>query len=264
MAEMVTPKVYLIGFTEIDSDGVADYLRDTDNMEFAEAMKAAYAEGASAGEILCSFYAKLCYQALTVGHNDNITRVRDITDNIRGTFDSGHSSVFEHCNLNFVASNVSRVLTHELVRHRTGTAFSQESGRYCRTDSIDFVTDPIIAPVQHIVQETLEYIEEQYKFMVELMGMDEMDFAEKKKVTSALRRILPNGMANEIGFSMNVRALRHVVMLRTSRHAEREIRDVFGQVYDIVRKKFPLVFHGAEEAVVDGLVEVSGMKTNPY
>lgn len=84
------------------------------------------------------------------------------------------------------------------------------------------------------------------------------------KLTSAIRRIAPNGQSNEMGFSVNLRALRHIVMMRTGRHAEWEIRNIFAQVYNLLKDKYPFVFHGAKEQIVDGIVEVSGMKMQPY
>lgn len=259
------PRVYFIGCTTLDGCELGRYLADSGNEDFAASIAAARAAGLSDGEILTSFYAKLCYASLTLGHNANITRVRDIPDNLRACFDQGHGSVFEHCQLNFVVRDCSRVFTHELVRHRVGTAFSQTSGRYVRGDSVDIVFDPILEPVRHRAERIQAFLEAEYAAMVREMGLDEMkDFSRKKKVTSALRRFLPNGQSNEIGFSVNLRSLRHTVQVRTSRHAEWEIREVFGQVYQLVKEKFPLVFYGAEANLVDGLLEVTGMKMQPY
>lgn len=265
MGKLVEPTVYLIGATGVIPAGLQAYLRDSGNEDFIESIDAARAAGLSQGEILCSFYAKLCYASLTLGKNANVTRIRDIPDNLRACFDMGHGSVFEHCQLNFVVRNCSRVFETELVRHRVGTAFSIESGRYCRSDKIDTVFDPILEGVRHIVEEAIELIEEKYRFMVDVLKLDEMqDFARKKKITSALRRILPEGKAKQVGFSCNLRSLRHIVQVRTSRHAEWEIRLVFGQIYRLVKEKYPLLFHGAKEETVDGLLEVSGMKMQPY
>lgn len=265
MGKLVTPTVYHIGYTVLNTDGMRQYLKDSGNEDFMSSIDAALAEGLSEGEVLTSFYAKLCYASLTLGHNANIKRVRDIPDNLRACWEQGHGSVFEHCQLNFVVRDCSRVFTHELVRHRVGTAFSQTSGRYVRGDSVDIVFDPILEPVKHLVQAVQEIVEQRYRQMVVTMGLDQMtDFARKKKITSALRRLLPNGQSNEIGFSVNLRALRHTIQLRTSRHAEWEIREVFGQVYRLVKDKCPMVFHGAVEQEIDGLLEVSGMKMQPY
>lgn len=308
MPKFVTPKVSLVGYTVIDRDGLMQYLRDSGNEEFLKDIQAASNEGLSDGEILCSLYAKLCYKSLVAdGSNKNITRVRSIHDNIVATLASGHGSVFEHPVLNFVATDCSRVFTHEMVRHRVGTAYSQTSGRYVRGDTINFVLDPILKPVEEFGRSSLFTLEHDYRVMCNLLGLngleglrevcrdpdldviwekdpylqkqdyagyakyvlgvedlDKLDFAYKKKATSALRRFLPNGQSNEIGFSLNFRTLRHTLMVRTSRHAEWEIRTIFSQVWDIVSKKYPLMFHDAKVERVEGLPEISGMILQPY
>lgn len=265
MGTLVKPEVYFIGATMIDMNGLIAYLKASGNEDFIQSIGACGGAGLHDGEILVSFYAKLCYASLSLGKNANISRIRDIPDNLRACLEQGHGSVFEHCQLNFVVRNCSRVFTHELCRHRAGTAFSQTSGRYVRGDSIDIVFDPILEPVKSEVETLQHIIEERYRLMVQKIGLDDMkDFTLKKRATSALRRLLPNGQANEIGFSVNLRALRHIVQLRTSKAAEWEIREVFGQVYRLVKERFPLVFYGAKEETVDGLVEVSGMKMHPY
>lgn len=265
MGKLVTPTVHLIGYTTMDTRGMAEYLRATDNQDFLASIEAAREEGLSDGEILTSFFAKLCYASLTLGKNANVSRIRDIPSNLLNTIDQGHGSVWEHCSINFVVRDCSRVFTHELVRHRVGTAFSQTSGRYVRGDDVNIVFDPVLEPVRVEVENCQYLIEDCYRQMVMKMGLDEMkDFDRKKKVTSALRRILPNGQSNEIGFSVNLRALRHTVQVRTGRHAEWEIREVFSQIYKLVKVRFPLLFHGATEEEVGGIVEVSGMKLQPY
>lgn len=263
----VKPKVYLFGYTEIDYDGARAYLRASGCEAFLPSMVAAEKAGLSDGEILCSLYAKVCYSALKVGDNLNVSRVRDIPDNLAACFDQGHGSVFEHANVNFMVRNCSRVLTHELVRHRAGTAFSQTSGRYVRRDRLDMVTDLVLeqegifsAAEQEEMRKTMEGW--MHKANQRMEGM--ADFARKKRATSAVRRFLPNGQANDIGFSANIRAIRHIVQTRTSRHAEAEIRDCFAQVYYLLVPKFPLLFHGAKAEVVDGILEVSGMRMQPY
>src|SRR3712207_7300673 len=42
---------------------------------------------------------------------------------------AGHGSVLEHASFNFLLYGISRSVTHELVRHRAGAAFSQISDR---------------------------------------------------------------------------------------------------------------------------------------
>ena len=125
----VKPEVFLLGFTTVDEDQLWKYLHYTDQEEFGKDIQEALDEGLDWGEILCSFYAKMCYASLTDKKNKNISKTRSISDNIKSVINSGHGSVFEHVSVNFVITNCSRVFTHELVRHRVGVAYSQTSGR---------------------------------------------------------------------------------------------------------------------------------------
>jgi len=254
----VLPSTYLTGYTAINWSGLTEYLEDTDQMVFLDEIEEAINNGISEGEALCSFYAKLCYASLSLGKNKNVSKIRAIRDNLEGVIESLHGSVFEHCQLNFVARNVSRVFTHELVRHRSGVAISQTSGRYCRNDVLNVVIDPILEPAYDLVEEARSFIQDWYK-KVELKFdiANEKSFDRKKKLTSAMRRMLPNGQANEIGFSVNLRALRHIMELRTSRHAEWEIRLVFNQVYDLVKDKFPAILMDSKLEFIDGANEIT-------
>jgi thymidylate synthase (FAD) len=257
MNKFKKPKVFLVGQTFIDRQGIEEYLEYTNQEEFLEEVIKASLDGLSGMEILCSFYAKLCYSALTTKKNENISKTRSIGDNIRGTIKSGHGSVFEHASFNFVVTDCSRVFTHELVRHRVGTAFSQTSGRYVRGEEINFVHDPILNNVVVETERCIHDIEHWYNVMVKSTIKDSMDFALKKKITSALRRILPNGQTNEIGFSCNLRALRHLITMRTSRHAEWEIRYVFNQIVELTKGKLGVFYDDMKLEMIDGLNEVT-------
>lgn len=259
----VTPKTFLIGMTAIDVKGLTDYLKYTGNEDFLRDMCRDDLAN------LVSFYAKLCYASLSKGKNDNLTRTRSVEDNIKAVLASAHGSVLEHVTFNFVTTDCSRVFTHELIRHRVGTAFSQTSGRYVRTDSLEVVLeDPILEKYGVLMQlySVMEDLSVVYNGVCQKIFTENpnMSFEEKKKVTSALRRILPNGQANEIGWSANVRALRHLIQMRTSRHAEWEIRTVFAEVFALCSEKTPILFSDANVEIVDGLPEVTGMKTLPY
>jgi thymidylate synthase (FAD) len=84
----------------------------------------------------------MCYRSWEPGLNPNVSRVRtDSAQYLGNVVRSQHGSVLEHANFTFVLHNVSRVLTHELIRHRAGSAFSQESLRYVR-----LVRHPVLVP----------------------------------------------------------------------------------------------------------------------
>lgn len=252
------PVVSLVASTRLNRIGISEYLSNTGNEDFEQTIDEALSNGLSDMEVLVSLMAKLCYKSLTIGKNSNITRVRDIQSNIQAAIESEHGSVAEHSSVSFIVRDCSRIFTHELVRHRAGTAFSQNSGRYIRLDSIDLVIDPILKPVEQDLEEIVEFLERKYGEMSEKLGMniEGLNFNKKKKLTSALRRIAPNGQTNEIGFSINLRALRFVIKKRTDRAAEWEIRYVFSQVYKLMKTAIPTLFCDATEELVDGLPEV--------
>jgi thymidylate synthase (FAD) len=265
VGKFVEPKVYFVGYQVMNEPEVHRYLEDSGNLDFLKSIEDARRAGLSDAEIICSMFAKLCYKSLTLGHNDNISRVRDIEDNLQNCFDVGHGSVFEHVNFNFVVTDCSRIYTHEQVRHRVGTAYSQNSGRYIRSEELDIVFDPILEPIRGLCEEMRGYNEGWYRRAVEASGIKSMkSFSDKKKMTSALRRFLPNGQVNEIAMTLNLRTIRHTVMIRTSRHAEWEIRKIYEGIYLLLKDKYKTMFYGAKEELVDGIIEVTGMKLQPH
>ena len=101
---------------------------------------------------------------------------------------------------------------------------------------------------------TFEQLEALQRELAELYGIDdEARFSEKKKLTSAFRRLAPIGLATTIGWSCNFRTLRHVIEHRTDPHAEEEIRYLFGEVYQLVQARYPNLFQDYEVEIVDGL-----------
>ena len=82
------------------------------------------------------------------------------------------------------------------------------------------------------------------------------DFGRKKLLTSAFRRAAPIGLATGIGMTFQMRSLRWVIEQRTSRHAEEEIRMVFGQVADDAMQRWPYMFQDFQKVDSgDGLFE---------
>ena len=129
--------------------------------------------------------------------------------------------------------------------------------RYIRVDNVPLVLDPVLEPVKDKVEALLLTIEKTYKELEDHFDIQRTDsFDRKKKLTSAFRRILPDGIANEIGFSLNIRSLRHIIQLRTDRHAEWEIRFVFNKIYGIIKDKYPILLHGAQVELADDLLEI--------
>ncbi len=91
-----------------------------------------------------------------------------------------------------------------------------------------------------ILQASFEQDEKAYVDLCELWKLDQMsDFHQKKKLTSLFRRVVGMGMATGGIWTLNVRALRHILTLRTSEGAEEEIRHVFDKIADIMHAHLP-------------------------
>jgi len=238
------PTVHLIARPELAVDGMREYLRDVGGESWLE-RRLGEENRASAGEMLVEFGGRACYRSWEPGLNPNVTRVRtDRNEYFANILRSAHGSVLEHANYSFALRNVSRVFTHELVRHRAGSAFSQESLRYVRLTDIGFRVPPALEPVRDQMLTIVEQLEEFQVSAARELGIDEegVPFHVKKEVTSALRRLAPIGLSTDILWTANARTLRHVIEMRTAEGAEEELRLVFDKIVRIMLDEAPGLF----------------------
>ncbi len=248
------PEVFLIAHTSLDDDGVMAYLASlgVDPNEWSPDV-----DNNSDMELLTEISSRSCYMSYGTGLNKNIARVREGNEpHIKNILASGHGSVLEHASATFAFRNISRVFTHEVVRHRAGWAWSQESLRYVRADELGYWIPEILQDsktANYIIKEHFGAAETRYKLLLEeaariegkpatLEGFESLSMDLKKKHTSAIRRVLPIGMATNIIGTANIRALRHVIEMRTHKSAEEEVRLVFRKVAEICLEKWPNLF----------------------
>lgn len=239
-----TPSVFLIARPSVDLDGLAAYLRDVGGESWLT-MRTELDQDPNPGEMLVEVAGRACYRSWEPGLNPNVTRIRtDQREYFANILRSAHGSVLEHANYSFALRNISRVFTHELVRHRAGSAFSQESLRYVRLTDIGFRVPPALEPMRERVLSIVEQLEEFQRDAAGELGIEEdgVPFHVKKEVTSALRRLAPIGLSTDIIWSANLRTLRHVIEMRTAPGAEEELRLVFDRVAEIMLAQAPLIF----------------------
>jgi thymidylate synthase (FAD) len=240
-----SPQVFLIARPSLDLDGMRDYLRDVGGESWLQRRLEEVEGDPNGGELIVEFAGRACYRSWEPGLNPNVTRVRaDQREYFANILRSAHGSVLEHANYSFAIRNCSRVFTHELVRHRAGSAFSQESLRYVRLTDIGFRVPPALEPVREQVLSIVEQLEEFQVQAAEKLGIDEegVPFHVKKEVTSALRRLAPIGLSTDILWTANARTLRHVIEMRTSDGAEEELRLVFDTIARIMLAEAPGLF----------------------
>jgi thymidylate synthase (FAD) len=177
------------------------------------------------GERLAEFAGRLCYMSQG---NPAGRQTREYLENIKK---QGHGSVLEHANYSILMEGVSRSLTHELVRHRAGFAYSQLSQRYVDESQAAFVVPPAIIGDQTLERAWSEQIESAQRTYVALVEqlMDRYRWVDdkvhrRKMAREAARGVLPNSTETKIVVTGNARAWRTMLELRSSEGAEMEIR----------------------------------------
>ncbi len=246
----VEPKIHLIAATEMSEGGVVDYLEDIGAVGWDS-------DAPDGVNEVIEVMGRSCYMSFPAEEgyvNPNISRIRDgYEPYIKNILKVNHGSVLEHSWVSFMFTHVSRVFTHELVRHRVGTAISQESLRYVRLEDLGLWIPSCYADdaaAELVFYNAFENAETSYRALLEVAAriegvatFDDIKSFDKKKVyTSAARRVAPIGLATAIGWSCNMRTLRHVIQMRTDEHAEEEIRVVFKMVEAFCREKWPVLF----------------------
>jgi thymidylate synthase (FAD) len=177
------------------------------------------------GERLAEFAGRLCYMSQ---HNPAKRETREYLENIKK---QGHGSVLEHANYSILVEGVSRSLTHELVRHRAGFAYSQLSQRYVDESEASFVIPPAIAGDEALESAWRNQVEGAQKVYVSLVAqlMERYGWVadkvhRRKMAREAARAVLPNATETKIVITGNARAWRTMLELRSSEGAEMEIR----------------------------------------
>jgi thymidylate synthase (FAD) len=179
----------------------------------------------SAGEQLAEFAGRLCYMSQ---RNPAGRTTRDYLENIKR---QGHGSVLEHASYSLLFEGVSRSLTHELVRHRAGFAYSQLSQRYVDEKEASFVVPPAMtgdAALEAAWRAQVESALASYIALVEQL-MERYSWVgdkvhRRKMAREAARGVRPNATETKIVVTANARAWRTMLELRAGEGAELEIR----------------------------------------
>lgn len=191
-------------------------------------------------EYLIEFAGRACYQSWD--RPGELTRkTRDyVRRNIIG---KEHGSVLEHASATFYITGVSRSLTHELIRHRAGTAYSELSQRYVDMAEVQFVVPPAyreagILPDEWQTYPPFEEAREGYKTAMEMIP----DGVSRKRAREAARSVIPSAAETKIVMTANYRAWRHIIRMRGSEHADAEIRELALEILRQLYEEAPSVF----------------------
>ena len=237
-------KVFLVGRQVADAGAIERFLEEHELTWTTDTEVGA--------ETLAEMAGRLCYLSYGKGRKSN----REFLDHL---IEVGHGSVLEHAVWSFVITGVSRSLTHELVRHRAGWAYSQLSQRYVNESESPYVEPDVIAddPALHALW-TGAVSEARVAYDQLVAGLErhyagEPDATLRRKLArQAARSVLPNATETRIFVTANARALRHFIEMRGSAAADVEIRKVALQVLDLMRQESPALFSDYERVPLPG------------
>lgn len=192
-------------------------------------------------EILVAMAAKLCYSQANIDDLWQQMKEKEVSSFINKLMEMGHHSPFEHVNFTFGIEGVSRVTTHQLVRHRIAS-YSQQSQRYVRYKEIKHITPPSIQKdKERLFNEAVEYAKKTYEKLINL-GIPVED----------ARYVLPEACETKIIVSMNARELLHFFRLRCCNRAQWEIRQLAHQMLKKAKEVCPNIFAKAGPSCVQG------------
>jgi len=142
---------------------------------------------------------------------------------ISNVIESGHGSTIEHVVFTFGISGVSRTLSHQLVRHRAGVAFDQQSQRY-----VTFKKAATMLP--QTIAEAAPDVRERFEDQVEGSMALYSELVEAGVPGEDARFVFPNATRTNLVMTTNLRALIHMSGLRLCTMAQWEIRRLFQQI----------------------------------
>ena len=195
-------------------------------------------------ENIAALAARLCYSPAKIS---DLTNSRSDPGNhklLKKIVSFGHHSVLEHLGFTFGIEGISRVTSHQLVRHRIAS-YSQQSQRYVEQGGeMDYVIPPSIENNPAMRKKYIEYISSLKGFYDEMLSAN--------IPLEDARYILPGASETKIIVTMNARELRHFFQLRCCNRAQWEIRDMAKAMLTLVKGKAPHVFEDAGPSCLRG------------
>ncbi len=187
-------------------------------------------------ERMVAMSARLCYSPVGAEDLAETMSKAQVEKLVSKIVEMEHLSTFEHVSFTFAIEGVSRVLTHQLVRHRIAS-YSQQSQRYVSEHEFESIMPPAIAanPVaKEKFEQLMNGIRSTYDELIEL-GIHKED----------ARYCLANATESKIVVTMNARTLLHFFQLRCCARAQWEIRRLAECMLMEVKAVAPLLFKKA-------------------
>jgi thymidylate synthase (FAD) len=176
--------------------------------------------------------------------------------------DHGDWSVVEHASCSVIAV-MDRGITHEWVRHRL-MSFTQESTRFVNYEKKmppSFIY-PIVGVECKACSSEIKIHEEDCKYDRDwVYGIVDAESRYKSLLKKGwrpqeARSVFPNALAAKIMTSANLRSWRHLLLMRTTKEAHPQIRQICDPLLEEFKKYVPLLF----DDIIPGETQISNMR----
>ncbi len=186
--------------------------------------------------------SKLCYSPI-----DILTLREKILEKNQKTFieklmKMGHLSPIEHSSFTFAIEGISRVCSHQLVRHRIAS-YSQQSQRYVSMErGFDYIIPPSIREDKELKEYFINFMKESQRAYNHIVRKLNEKGIKGELANQDARFVLPNASETKIIVTMNARELLHFFRQRCCNRAQWEIRQLAEEMLFIVKEIAPTIF----------------------
>lgn len=234
-------KVYLISKNTLE-DGMSKFLRD-------RKLSWKHDECVSDPELVVEAAGRVCY--MSFGDKQYRKTTKEYISNI---MHQGHDSVLEHATFTVLVDGLTRALSHQLVRHRIGFAYSQLSQQYHDESDAEFAQPYGLEENPELKKQWLQWCESTRVMHNSLRSASFKDSAfahlsgkeQQRHSRSMARSVLPNATCTTMVITGNARAWRHLLNVRGDIAGDIEMREYCISIYQLLLNSSPSLFSGFE------------------
>lgn len=194
-------------------------------------------------EKVIAMAGKLCYSPSTIDELEDNLDDKEIEKFTNMLIGLGHLSTVEHVSFTFAIEGISKVTSHQLVRHRLAS-YSMKSQRYVKHDGFEYIIPHSLDndDTRKQYEDLMFKINEYYNFFTDYLI--QQGKTEKQAIEDA-RYVFPNACETKIIVTMNLRNLLHFFNERCCSRSQTEIREMAYEMLRQCKEVSPILFKNA-------------------
>lgn len=242
-------QIYLVATTSMGTDPLSSM-----NLFLAEhGLTWEQRDTVSDSERLVEAAGRICYMSF-----GDLQFRRSNLEYVSNLIQRGHDSVLEHANFTLLVAGISRALSHQIVRHRIGFAYSQLSQQYKDEKNAKFVEPEGLELHPELRERWHKHMQDAQALYSDLMdslsttpSRSTLSTKEGTRMARSIARsVLPNATSTVLMITGNARAWRHFLLVRGAIAGDQEMRSYCVGLYRVLSQAAPSLF--ADYEVCEG------------